>query len=222
MVAAARWNKGAPLRLLLVGLTAAGGGVVRWSSNRAGRFGGVHHEVDFVLGPRRHGGASSGVVARTWSLSRSPVGAVQYGDSVAGASSWMTMQEHGPWCAGGGSGGFPRRRRRGGPDLGLEMLGDDPRSTRHKVYSFADGGALHRLRKPLDGDGVLPVLGATVQAARRSLDWEERRPWCRWCLGTSRDVCVILSFLRSFLHMFCIGVPSRCFWRCLRVLFALV
>lgn len=71
MVAAAAWNKSAPFRLLLVGLTAAGGGLVRWSSNRVGRSGGVQHEVDFVLGPRRRGDAGSGVVARTWSLFRS-------------------------------------------------------------------------------------------------------------------------------------------------------
>jgi hypothetical protein len=143
-----------------------------------------------------------------------PVSAAQCSGSAAGASSWVSVQEQGPWREGGGSGGFPRRRRRDWPDLGPELLGDDPRSTLHMVKSFAGGGALHRLRKLLDGDGATPAHGVVVgQAAWFLLIWEERRPWCRWCLGTSRGLSVIFFFLRS------IVVPSRSFERCLRVLY---
>lgn len=55
---------------------AAGGGSVGFVSKHGGWSGGDFHVVDLVLGPRRHGGACSGVVARMWSLYRSLLPAV--------------------------------------------------------------------------------------------------------------------------------------------------
>ena len=65
-VAAAVRNKGTPILHLLVCLAVVDGGVVSLLSKCAGRSGGGHHVVDFLAGPRRRGGACSGVVARTW------------------------------------------------------------------------------------------------------------------------------------------------------------
>lgn len=84
------------------------------------------------------------------------------GGCDAAVSRWATVQVHGSWLRGGRSGGFPRRRRRGWPDSGLKIHGDNPRSTLHIDRSSADGGELIRLTKPLDGDGVSPAFGAQV------------------------------------------------------------
>jgi hypothetical protein len=48
------------------------------------------------------------------------------------------------------------------PVPGLELHMESPRSMFHKDKCFAGSGALHRLTKPLDSDGVPPVLGVKV------------------------------------------------------------
>jgi hypothetical protein len=74
------------------------------------------------------------------------------------------------------------------------------------VNCFTGGGALLRLEKPTDGDGATPVL--RVMAARRLLIREEWQPWCRWCLGASRDLLVIVFFMRLFLHLLLDACPD--------------
>jgi hypothetical protein len=139
---------------------------------------------------------------------RVPVGVVQFSCGVAGASSWTSVQEQGPWREGGRSGGYSRRRRRVWPDLGPELLGEDPRSTLPMVRSSVGGGVLNRLVKPLDGDGATPVLAGLVgRAARCLLLGEERRPWCRWSLRTSRGLSVIFLFLEVLLLLLLDSCP---------------
>jgi hypothetical protein len=53
--------------------------------------------------------------------------------------------------------------------------GSSPVDVPHR-YSFAGGGALHRLSKPLDSDGVPPVLGC-AGGVSSSLPTESHRHW---------------------------------------------
>ena len=72
-MAAAATNKYASFQPLLAGLAAVGAGLVGMISNRVGCSGGGLHVVDFMLVPRRCGGAHPGVGVRFWSLFRGMV-----------------------------------------------------------------------------------------------------------------------------------------------------
>ena len=69
-------NKGARFLLLMVSLVTVGGGSASKVSVRGGRCGGDLLGEVFVLGPRRRGDASSGVVARSRSFYRSALASI--------------------------------------------------------------------------------------------------------------------------------------------------
>ena len=133
------------------------------------------------------------------------------------------MQVQGLRRVGGRSGAFSRRGRQELLDLGLELHGEDPRSTFHIDSCFAGGEVLLRITKLLDGDGVPPALGA--QAMRRLLSWwcfggvgEERRPWLGWSSGIPRDLVAIFFSLGSLLLLFLDRCPVSKLRVCLCVI----
>ena len=109
---AAAVNKGARVLLLMVILVTVGGGSASKVSVRGGRCGGAILGEDFVLGSRRRGDASSGGVARSWSLYRSVRLAVLQTawrlllGSTARVVCWWRI-----WRGCGGRCWFRRRRR---------------------------------------------------------------------------------------------------------------
>ena len=92
------------------------------------------------------------------------------------SSRWAAAQEHGLRFEGGGSGVSSRRRRRGRPDPGLELHGDDPRSTFH--IGKASPAAEHSIDSQcrFDGDGGPPALGC-AGGSSSPLPADARRCW---------------------------------------------
>jgi hypothetical protein len=108
---------------------------------------------------------------------RVPVGIVQFSCSVAGASSWISVQEQGPWREGGGSGGYSRWLRWVWPTPGPELLGGDPRSMLPMVRNSVGGAVLRRLVKT--GHAVSSPRGGA--AAMVSVELEDLQgPICNF------------------------------------------